>query len=280
MPSYRSIFRPDLFAGHTHLITGGGSGIGRCVAHELASLGAHVVLAGRRSDKLERVRDELGTERATAIQVDIRDEAQVERLFEQIERQRGTLHGLVNNAGGQYVSPAASIEKRGFEAVVATNLTGTWLMCRAVHARFFSKSGGAIVNMLADMFRGMPMMAHSGAARAGVENLTRTLALEWASEHVRVNAVAPGIIRSSGLETYPEPVREAMAALPRELPMGRLGTEAEVSSAVVFLLSPGARYVSGATLRVDGGSSLYRHPFALPSGSPSPSFDGFEGEDD
>lgn len=276
--THRSVFRSDLLEGETHLVTGAGSGIGRGIAHEIASLGAHVVLVGRKKAALETVRDELGPARAMVAVCNIRDETEVEAALERVAELRGELHGLVNNAGGQYVSPAASIERKGFDAVIETNLTGTWLMCRAAYRRFFVHRGGTIVNMLADMFRGMPMMAHSGAARAGVENLTRTLALEWAADHVRVNAVAPGIIASSGLDAYPEPVREAMKALPAQLPMGRFGTVAEVSAAVTFLLSEGARYISGATLRVDGGASLYRHPFTLPEAPPSPSFDGFDPE--
>jgi citronellol/citronellal dehydrogenase len=274
--AHRSIFRDGLFEEQTLLVTGGGSGIGRRIAVELAGLGAHVVLVGRDLDKLEQTRAELGEGRATAVACNIRREDDIGALFERVRMERGALHGLVNNAGGQYAAPAATIERKGFEAVVETNLTGTWLMCRAAFRSFFESSGGAIVNMLADMFRGMPMMAHSGAARAGVDNLTKTLALEWAGAHVRVNAVAPGVIASSGLDRYPPEVQEALRRLPAELPMARLGTEAEVASAVVFLLSEGARYITGATLRVDGGSSLYRHPFTLPPSEPSPA----HGDDD
>lgn len=269
----RSIFREGLFEGHTILVTGGGSGIGRRIALELAGLGAHVVLAGRELAKLEQVSGELGAGQATAIACNIRREDEIDALFERVRAERGGLTGLVNNAGGQFAAPAATIERKGFEAVVETNLTGTWLMCRAAFRTFFEARGGVIVNVIADMFRGMPMMAHSGAARAGVENLTKTLALEWAGAHVRVNAVAPGIIASSGLRRYPEPVQRALEALPSQLPMARLGTEAEVAAAVAFLLSEGARYITGATLRVDGGSSLYRHPFTLPPADPTPAYD-------
>ena len=270
---HRSIFREGLFEDQTIVVTGGGSGIGRRIAVELAGLGAHVILVGRDLDKLERTRAELGERRATTIACNIRREDEIDALFERVRAERGALHGLVNNAGGQFAAPAATIERKGFEAVVETNLTGTWLVSRAAFRSFFEAAGGAIVNMLADMFRGMPMMAHSGAARAGVENLTKTLALEWAGAHVRVNAVAPGVIASSGLDRYPPAVQAALKQLPAELPMARLGTEAEVAAAVTFLLSEGARYITGATLRVDGGSSLYRHPFTLPPSEPSPVYD-------
>lgn len=275
--SYASIFRPDLFSGQTAVVTGGGSGIGRCIAHELASLGAKVVLAGRDAEKLERVAEEIAADGGAArpAPCDIRDEARVAALFEDVLAVEGRVDLLVNNGGGQFAAPAASLSPRGWRAVVETNLTGTFLMCKQAFESWMSEHGGAIVNVVADMWRGMPMMAHSGAARAGVVNLTQTLALEWAGAQVRVNAVAPGVIASSGLAKYPEPVQAAVAELPKELPAGRLGTESEVSAAVVFLSSPGARYVNGATLRVDGASSLYRHAFAIEPEGPAPRFAGF-----
>ncbi len=279
MTGFSSVFRPDLFAGRRIVVSGSGSGIGRCVAHELATLGAHVVLVGRDEDKLRRVQAELREGASTVQLCDIREEDQVEALFSALEADGG-FQGVVNNAGGQFVSPAASISRRGFEAVVRTNLIGTFLMCKSAYHHGLAAEGGAIVNMLVDNHRGMPMMAHSGAARAGVENLTRTLALEWAEDHIRVNAVAPGIIASSGLENYPEAVQEALRQLPRELPLGRFGTEAEVSSAIVFLLSDAARYITGATLRVDGASSLYRHPFTLGARTPAPAHRGFDPDPD
>lgn len=274
---YASIYRDELFRDRVALVTGGGSGIGRCIAHELASLGATLILAGRDPAKLDGVAGEIAEDggAAEAIPCDIRDEAQVAALFAEAARRRGPVELLVNNGGGQFAAPVASLSPRGWRAVVETNLTGTFLMCKQAFESGMSERGGAIVNVVADMWRGMPMMAHSGAARAGVVNLTQTLALEWAPSNVRVNAVAPGIIASSGLGNYPEPVQAILAELPRQLPAGRLGTESEVASAVVFLLSPGARYVNGATLRVDGASSLYRHAFELDPDGASPRFSGF-----
>lgn len=274
---YQSIYRSDLLSGQVAIVTGGGSGIGRCIAHELAALGAEVVLAGRTAEKVEAVAEEVRADggRAYGVACDIRDTDRVEALFSTVLERSGRLDILVNNGGGQFAAPAATIGPRGWKAVVDTNLNGTFYMCRQAFLSWMSEHGGSIVNVVADMFRGMPMMAHSGAARAGVVNLTQTLALEWAQMGVRINAVAPGVIASSGLGSYPDAVREMMKTLPSELPMARFGTESEVSSAVCFLASPGARYVNGVTLRVDGGSSLYRHMYDLAPSEPTPRFSGF-----
>ena len=275
---YQSIFRPGLFAGQTIVITGGGSGIGRATAHELASLGAHVVLAARKLERLEQVGDEIvgAGGSASVYGCNIRDETQVAALFEAVLAERGAVHGLFNNGGGQFLSPADQISLKGWQAVVETNLTGTFLMCREAFARTMRERGGAIVNMLVDNSRGFPGMAHSAAARAGVENLTRTLAVEWAHAGVRINAVAPGLIRSSGLDTYGEAVRAMLEQTRQDLPFKRMGTEAEVSGAVTFLLSPAAAYISGATLRIDGASALWRKTWPIDEhDNAPPPFQGF-----
>jgi citronellol/citronellal dehydrogenase len=276
-PAYASIFKRDLFAGQLQIVTGAGSGIGRCIAHELASLGAEVVLVGRKLEKLERVQAEIaaagGGARVEAL--DIRDEAAVQSCIARVLERSERIHGLVNNAGGQFPSPLASITKRGFEAVLATNLTGGFLMAREVFTSSMQKHGGAIVNMVADMWNGMPGMGHSGAARAGMVNLTKTAAFEWAQNAVRVNAVAPGYIASSGLDQYPEPMRKLIAGLKHHVPLGRIGLEAEVSSAVCFLLSPAAAFITGITMPVDGGAPLGNDLYPLRSSQPAPEFDGF-----
>jgi citronellol/citronellal dehydrogenase len=192
-----------------------------------------------------------------------------------IVARHGRLDFLVNNAGGQFPSPLETISKKGFEAVVATNLTGGFLLMREAFNASMRKHGGAIVNMLAAMHNGMPGMAHSGAARAGMANLTKTAAFEWAYAGVRVNAVAPGWIASSGMDQYPPAMRPIIQGLTRHVPMRRLGLEAEVSGAICFLLSPAAAFITGAILNIDGASSLGDASFPLPAKARAPEFTGF-----
>ena len=275
--AYRSILREDCFSGRTHVVTGGGSGIGPCVAHEHASLGAHVVITGRKREKLDKVLAEIAEDggSAEAHAFDIRDEGAVRSAVAAIVAGSGAINGLVNNAGGQFPAPMEAISKKGFEAVVSTNLTGGFLMMREAYAQSMRKGGGAIVNIAADMWRGMPGMAHSGAARAGMVNLTQTAAYEWGRAGVRVNCVAPGWVASSGLDTYEGPVRAVIPKLADEVPLGRLATEAEISSVVCFLLSPAASFVTGATVSVDGGAPLGSPLFPLGAGGGTQPFDGF-----
>lgn len=275
---YDSIFRPGLFQGQIHVVTGGGSGIGRCVAHELAALGATVVITGRTQEKLDKVAAEIredGGQVDTAA-FDIRDEEQVKAAVARIVSTHGRIHGLVNNAGGQFPAPMEMISKRGFEAVVANNLTGGFLMAREVFNQSLSKhGGGAIVNMAADMWNGMAGMAHSGAARAGMVNLTKTAAFEWARSHVRVNAVAPGWVASSGMDSYGPAMAPMILSLKDNLPMRRLGLEAEISSVICFLLSPGAAFVTGVTVAIDGGAGVNNPVWPKVPHEPAPSFKGF-----
>jgi citronellol/citronellal dehydrogenase len=281
MIHYHSIFRPTLFAGQTIIVTGGGTGIGRAVAHELASLGAHVVLAARTEENLIRVQAEIEAAGGAASHFvgNIREEEQVRALFDFVLAERGALHGLVNNAGGQFLSPAEMISLKGWRAVVETNLTGTFLMCREAFNRHMCDHGGTIVNMLIEMWRGFPGMAHSAAARAGIENLTKTLAVEWARAGVRVNAVAPGLIASSGLDRYPEAARPMIEQNVRDIPLKRMGTEAEVSAAIVFLLSPAAAFITGESIKIDGGGSLWRKTWEVPEhGKGTAGYRGFESE--
>jgi citronellol/citronellal dehydrogenase len=274
---YRSVFRPGLFAGQLHWVTGGGSGIGRCVAHELASLGATVLISGRTASKLQRVAAEIREDggRVDTRAFDIRDEDAVKAAVASVVAQHGPVSGLVNNAGGQFPSPLAAISRKGFDAVLASNLTGGFLMMREVFNQAMAEHGGAVVNMTADFRNGMPGMAHSGAARAGMSNLTMTAAYEWAHAGVRVNAVAPGWIASSGMDTYGGAMKALIPRLKDHVPLRRMGVEAEVSAAIVFLLSPAAAFVSGVTLQIDGAASLGSDIVPIPGASRSLPFDGF-----
>ena len=274
---YRSVFREGLFDQQVIIVSGGGTGIGRCIAHELASLGAAVALCSRKLEKLEPTRDEIlaAGGKALAIACDVRNLEQVEALMHTVLERYGRIDGLVNNGGGQFVSPAESISPNGWRAVVETNLTGTFQMTKAAMLHYMREHGGAVVNILMDLWSGFPGMAHSSAARAGVDNLTKTLAVEWAQYHIRVNSVAPGIIKSSGLANYPPSVLENIES---PIPAKRLGSESEVASAVTFLLSPGASYITGATLRVDGASSLWRSNYEVSDHTPTPPYIGFADE--
>ncbi|WP_336357021.1 SDR family oxidoreductase [Pseudomonas granadensis] len=275
--AYASIFQAGLFSGQSIIVTGGGSGIGRCTAHELAALGANVLLVGRKPEKLERVAAEIAEDGGCAHwqACDIRDEEAVKLLVSELIAAHGPIHGLVNNAGGQYPSPLASINQKGFETVLRTNLVGGFLMAREVFNQSMSKHGGNIVNMLADMWGGMPGMGHSGAARSGMDNFTKTAAIEWGYAGVRVNAVAPGWIASSGMDTYQGAFKAVIPTLREHVPLKRIGTESEVSAAIVFLLSPAAAFISGSTLKIDGAASLGSRAWPLHKAPHSESFNGF-----
>ena len=257
---YRSAFAPGLLHGRVIVVTGGGSGIGRCTAHELASLGAHVVLIGRKLEKLQDTAGEIVADggRASFYACDIREEDTVRTVVTAIVGAHGRIDGLVNNAGGQYITPLENISAKGWQAVIDTNLTGGFLMARECYVQSMQARGGAIVNIVADMWGSMPGMGHSGAARAGMVNFTETAALEWARSGVRVNAVAPGYIASSGMDHYPPEAGPMLREMRATVPAGRFGNEAETSAAIVFLLSPAASFISGSVLRVDGARPQVR----------------------
>jgi citronellol/citronellal dehydrogenase len=278
---YRSVFRTDLFAGQTHVITGGGSGLGRCTAHELASLGARLALVGRKRDKLEAVAQEIATsypeakDRVSVHSCDIRDETAVSQTVSDIITAHGQIHGLFNCAGGQYPANLRDISLKGWDAVVRNNLHGTFLFSRECYVQCMEQHGGSIVNMLADIWGGLPGMGHSGAARGGVLTLTETAACEWGHAGVRVNAVAPGWIASNGIDTYDESYQQLLRELHSKVPLQRFGTESELASAVVYLLSPAAGFISGAVIRVDGGVPTARHTWALQPARQDFTYNGF-----
>ncbi|MDP6691462.1 MAG: SDR family oxidoreductase [Alphaproteobacteria bacterium] len=278
---YGSVFRPGLFEGETIIVTGGGSGMGRCMAHELASLGAKVVLIGRRKEKLLQVQAEIIEDGGHAdIQVlDIRIEEDVIAAVDMIINRDGPIYGLVNNAGGQYTSLLEDISQKGWETVVRTNLTGGFLMSREVYRQSMKAQGaGSIVNITADHWMAMPTMGHSGAARGGMEQFTMTAALEWGRYGVRVNSVAPGWIITSGFDTYDSDWGDHMRELVKSVPLNRLGREAEVSAAVLFLLSPAASFITGSCIRVDGAAPNVKSDWPLPDGPGNRHYTGFHRE--
>jgi citronellol/citronellal dehydrogenase len=277
--SYNSIYRRDLFRDHVVVVTGGGSGIGRCTAHELASLGAHVAIVGRDETKLERVRGEIESDGGliSAHVADIRDEHAVIATVERVLTDHGRIDGLVNNAGGQYRAPMKTISTKGFEAVVSSNLTGGFIVMREVYNRWMIDHGGAIVNMIADIWHGWPHFSHSAAARGGMLTLSECAATEWAESGVRVNTVAPGSIASQGLDTYEDKDTAFIRNdLTPGIPLQRFGTEAEVSAAIVFLLSRAASYITGSCIRIDGGAPNARRGWwDLQPAKNNVAFDGF-----
>jgi citronellol/citronellal dehydrogenase len=248
------MFKAGIFKGKIALVSGGGSGIGFEIARQLLEYGAEVYISSRKAERLEAAAEQLreyGTCHTFAL--DIREVERVEELAEFIKGKSGRLDLLVNNAGGQFPSPAEGISPKGWQAVINTNLNGTWYMTQTMANHFFlPQQSGSIVNIIVDHYRGIPGMAHTAAARAGVDNLTKSLAIEWANRKVRINSIAPGIIKSSGLEHYPP---ELVAQVSKTIPMKRLGTTAEIAEAVLFIAL--SEYITGETLYVDGGSRLW-----------------------
>jgi citronellol/citronellal dehydrogenase len=262
------IFAEGLFAGEVVLVTGGGTGIGKVLASELGGLGAKVALCGRRPEPLAEAVAELEAKGIAAFgrPCDIRKPEEVEAMVESVMERFGTIDVLVNNAGGQFPMPAQMLKPKGFEAVVRNNLLGTWVMTYTVANRcFIPKKRGRIVNVIAQIARGFPGMAHTGAARAGVENLTKTLAIEWSQFGIRVNAVAPGTIKTSGTAQYPP---ELLENAQRGNPLKRLGTAEEVSHLVTYLCTRYADFVTGQTFYIDGGASLWGDMWSLPETVP------------
>jgi len=257
---WKSCFRDGLFQDKVALVTGGGTGIGKAISYELASLGATVVIASRNQAKCEETARELNEKVKgkviTGPSTSIRKGDEIKALVSFVIKTCGSLDLLVNNAGGQFISPAEDISERGFNAVVQTNLTGTFLVCQEAFNQYMQDNGGSIVNITLGNRNGMPMMSHSGASRAGVENLSASLCTEWIESGVRINCVRPGIIwTESGFANYGPAADAFMAKILPSIPAKRLGSAEEISSAVVWLLSEGASYVTGSVLCVDGGSS-------------------------
>ncbi len=252
------MYRSDTFQDQVVLVTGGRSGIGYAIARLFLGLGAKVIICSRKAEALAKAATELKAFGDCHHQAcDIRQTDQIQALAATIQERYGRLDILINNAGGQFAILAEHLNDKGWQAVINNNLNGTFYMTREMAKAFFiPQQQGTVVNIIADMWRGLPGMIHTGAARAGVENMTKTLAQEWSAFNIRLNCVAPGIIESSGLATYPEEIQNLFAEAKEAIPMGRFGEVEEVANTVAFLASPLASYITGITLYVDGAQHL------------------------
>ena len=248
------IFREGILRDQAALVTGGGTGIGKAIAMELARCGADVAIASRKLERLEPVAEEIRREtgrRCFFAACDIRDPEQVEALAARVEAEYGHIDVLVNNAGGQFPAPAETFTVKGWNSVINNNLSGPWFMTQSVVKRMIPRQSGRVIFITADYREGMPGIAHSSAARAAIRNLVRTLGLEWARFGILVNSVAPGTIRTEGFErVYDEATRARIVA---EQPLKRLGTPEDIAWAVVYLASPAGNFITGEELLIKGG---------------------------
>jgi citronellol/citronellal dehydrogenase len=265
-----TIFRKGLFDGHVAIITGGGSGIGLSTALSLGELGAKVAICGRKKEKLDAAVETL---RARGVEVfadacDIREVDQVGAFVDAVKAKLGVASILVNNAGGQFPTSAETLSARGWEAVVRNNLNGTFFVTQAVALKHMIPARrGRVVNVIANIARGFPGMVHTGAARAGVENMTKTLAVEWAQHNIQLNAIAPGVIRTTGTAQYPQELLEASR---KRTPMKRLGSAGEVAQLIVYLASDAAHFVTGECWYIDGGAHLWGDNWIIAEDEPPP----------
>lgn len=257
LAQHKTVYAPDALRDQVVMLTGATGGIGRAIAWLLARLGAHVIVVGRNQEKLDALAAALMARghKATAHAADIKDAAAVQVLFDAVWKDHGGVDHLINSAGGQFPQPAIDISVKGWNAVVNTNLNGTWYMMQAAAQHWRdAKRPGSIVNIVVVTTHGLYGIAHSIAARSGVIGLTRSVAVEWAPLNIRVNCVAPGAIETEGWKVY---TPEARAAYPRSNPMMRAGSAWDIAEACVYLTAPSGKFVTGETLTVDGGGQLW-----------------------
>jgi citronellol/citronellal dehydrogenase len=250
-------FALDLLKGQVALVTGGGTGMGRATAIEMACCGARIALLGRRIDPIEStakiIRDAGGE--AFAVSADIREPDLIEHAMQKIKAEYGGLNILVNNAGGQFVTPASELTNKGFETVIRNNLIGSWQVTKAVADHFMMANGGSIVFVTACIRSGLSGFVHTAAARGGVTAMMRTLAFEWAEFGIRLNCIAPGTIKTEALGRYPI-VPDEWVRLNRNV-LGRMGSVEDISAAIIFLSSPLGQFVTGEEWYIDGGETLH-----------------------
>lgn len=259
-----TVYRSDLLAGKVAVVSGGGSGLGKATAWLFGRLGARVAICGRKPERLEGAVAQM---RAAGLEVEalpcnIRERDNVEAFFDQVQERFGMIDVLVNNAGGQFPQAAIDFSPKGWNAVIDTNLNGTWHMMQAAARRWRDANHpGSITNIVVVVDRGMPGVAHTCAARAGVIGVTKTVAVEWAPFSIRVNCIAPGAIMTEGQGVYADEVRESYK---RSNPMMRFGDAFDIAEACVYLAAPSGKFITGETLTVDGGGRLWGDFWAVP----------------
>lgn len=254
----QSIYRPDMMAGKRVLVSGAGTGIGKATALLFARLGGEVAICGRRQENLDASAgfiQQASGRRVITRAMDIRDPDEVEKLIADIHDELGGLDILINNAGGQYVSNAQDLSRKGWRAVIDTNLNGTWWMMQEAAKQWIARGQpGSIANVVIPIERGCPQVAHSCAARAGVIYASKTVAVEWAPHDVRVNCLAVGITKTEGFRQYPE---EYLDNFKKCNPMMRMSDPFEMAEALVYMSSPAAAFMTGELLHLDGGQSMW-----------------------
>jgi citronellol/citronellal dehydrogenase len=249
LATYPVVFKPGLLDGKVYLVSGGGSGMGRAMAYLLARLGADVMICGRRLDKLDETA--AGIEKHVGRRIATQAMTMMDATYERF----GRLDVVVNNGGGQFPQPAIDFSVKGWLAVIDTNLNGTWYMMQSAARRWRDRGEpGSIVNIVANVWRGMPQVAHTCAARAGVIYLSKTLSTEWAPLRIRVNCISPGSISTEGLNVYPE---EAVEHFAKSNPMRSLGDVYDVAQGVVYMSADTAKFITGEVLVIDGGNNQW-----------------------